>query len=253
MASALDGPTFTSTRSSVAASAVLILTFSAASALPAIASESSRATSRCLIVFIPVLLGLWCGFRSPAACRLPVTQVSRPAPAPTYRRSHRPAPGLIPASRWENPYAEAAPASGAPRVRKRGRACRPPLLHVACRLTGRVGPDPGTMAGPGARGRPGRPTDLREAPLKKLVLLSAIAMASMAASAQEVDFNGHTLEIHNDRNVPRIVTMTSPVHQLDGSPEQIIQKVQGCVARNVVNDEVATSGSSASGFFGALA
>lgn len=89
--------------------------------------------------------------------------------------------------------------------------------------------------------------------MKKLVLLSAIAMASMAASAQEVDFNGHTLEIHNDRNVPRIVTMTSPVHQLDGSPEQIIQKAQGCVARNVVNDEVATSGSSASGFFGALA
>src|SRR5690606_3857522 len=148
MASALDGPTFTSTRSSVAASAVLMLTFSAASALPAIASESSRATSRCLIVFIPVLLGLWCGFRSPAACRLPVTQVSRPAPAPTYRRSHRPAPGLLRARRWGNPYAPgrdgrrmdgARPATGEAGIRGGlRRPARPPAPTPHATIPARV-------------------------------------------------------------------------------------------------------------------
>ena len=89
--------------------------------------------------------------------------------------------------------------------------------------------------------------------MKKIIFLSAIAMLSASVHAQETSFNSHTLEIHNERNVPRIISMTSPAYQLEGSADQIIQKAQGCVARNVVNDEVATSGSSASGYFGAIA
>ena len=89
--------------------------------------------------------------------------------------------------------------------------------------------------------------------MKKIIFLSAIAMFSASAHAQEASFNSHTLDIHNERNVPRIISMTSPVYQTEGSAEQIIQKAQGCVVRNVVNDEVATSGSSASGYFGAIA
>src|SRR5690606_10435620 len=85
------------------------------------------------------------------------------------------------------------------------------------------------------------------------IFLIAVVIASASAYAQDVPFNDHTLEIHNDRNVPKIMKMTSPVYQMEGSPEQIIQRAHGCVARHLTNDEVATSGSSAYGYFGAIA
>src|SRR5688500_13746648 len=56
MASALAGPTFSSTRSMVAASAVLMLTFSAAKALPARASASNSEWVISLIDFMTVSL-----------------------------------------------------------------------------------------------------------------------------------------------------------------------------------------------------
>ena len=91
--------------------------------------------------------------------------------------------------------------------------------------------------------------------MKTVFVAAAILLAAGQAAAQTVEenFNDHIIEIDNDRNVPKIVKMTSPVHQTQGSAAQIIQKAQGCVARHLSNDEVTTSGSSASGFLGAMA
>ncbi len=58
MASALDGPTLSSTRSMVAASAVLMFTLSAAKALPARASASSSECAISLIDFMTVSLSV---------------------------------------------------------------------------------------------------------------------------------------------------------------------------------------------------
>ena len=80
-----------------------------------------------------------------------------------------------------------------------------------------------------------------------------LAAGQAAADIIEENFNGHTLEISDEKNVPKIVKLTSPIYQTQGTAAQIIQKAQGCVAKHLSNDEVATSGSSASGFFGAMA
>ena len=58
IASALAGPMFFSTRSSVAASAVLMFTFSLANALPSRASDSSSEANRVLKVFMWILRGV---------------------------------------------------------------------------------------------------------------------------------------------------------------------------------------------------
>ena len=92
--------------------------------------------------------------------------------------------------------------------------------------------------------------------MRSIAIAAAILLFSgqVAAQATEETFNDHTLEIQNDRNVPKIVKLTSPVYQAQGSTAaEIIQKAQSCVAKHLSNDEVATSGSSASGFFGAMA
>lgn len=89
--------------------------------------------------------------------------------------------------------------------------------------------------------------------MKPSIVFIALALLSAPVFADDIRFNDHTVEINNDRNVPRIVKMVSPTYQAAGSVAQIIQKAQGCVARNLTNDEVSTSGSSASGFFGAIA
>ena len=89
--------------------------------------------------------------------------------------------------------------------------------------------------------------------MKKIMFFAIMAILSMPSYAQDVSFNNHTLDIHNDRNVPKIMKMTSAVFQIEGTVEEIIQKAHGCIARNVVNESVATSGSSASGYFGAIA
>lgn len=89
--------------------------------------------------------------------------------------------------------------------------------------------------------------------MKRAIFLIAVLIVSLAARADDVAFNEHTLEIHKDRDVPRIVGMTSQVYQLAGSPEELVRRAQACVARYVSNDEVSTSGSSAAGFFGSIA
>ena len=89
--------------------------------------------------------------------------------------------------------------------------------------------------------------------MKAIAIYAVLAISSIPAQAEDINFNGHTLEINNDRGVPKIVKLTSPVYQVAGTAAQIIQKAQGCVAQHLSNDEVSTSGSSASGFFGAIA
>lgn len=84
------------------------------------------------------------------------------------------------------------------------------------------------------------------------VIVGACAVA-IPAGSEETQFNDHVVEINNDRGVPKVVKLISPVYQSTGSAGQIIQKAQGCVAQHLSNDEVATSGSSASGFFGSIA
>src|SRR5690606_16416612 len=59
ISSALDGPTLTSTRARVSASAVLMLTLSLAAAQPSISSDSSRLAKTVLNAFMVLLLGVW--------------------------------------------------------------------------------------------------------------------------------------------------------------------------------------------------
>jgi len=91
--------------------------------------------------------------------------------------------------------------------------------------------------------------------MRAIIITAVFLLATGQAAAQTIEetFNEHAVEINNDRNVPKIVKLTSPVYQTQGSAAQIIQKAQGCVAKHLSNDEVATSGSSASGLFGAMA
>ena len=91
--------------------------------------------------------------------------------------------------------------------------------------------------------------------MRATIIATILFLAAGQAVAQvaEDSFNDHAMEINNDRNVLRIVKLTSPVYQTQGSAAEIVQKAQGCVAKHLTNDEVSTSGSSASGFFGAVA
>ena len=91
--------------------------------------------------------------------------------------------------------------------------------------------------------------------MRATIIATILLLAAGQAVAQVAEdfFNDHAMEINNDRNVLKIVKLTSPVYQTQGSAAEIIQKAQGCVAKHLTNDEVSTSGSSASGFFGAVA
>lgn len=89
--------------------------------------------------------------------------------------------------------------------------------------------------------------------MKHAVLLVVMLLPFTDSLAKDVAFKDHTVEVVEERKVPKIISLTSPVHQVDGSAAAIIQRAHGCVARLLVNDEVKTSGSSASGFFGAVA
>lgn len=71
------------------------------------------------------------------------------------------------------------------------------------------------------------------------ILVLALGFSAAPVMAEQVDFQGHTLEIDTTKG-PRLITkMISPTYQAPGSARDIILRAQTCVAKHLSNNKVA--------------
>ena len=61
-------------------------------------------------------------------------------------------------------------------------------------------------------------------------LILAATLLALPAFAEDVQFKGHTLDVDASQEARNIRGMSGALYGVRGSPEQVIEKAQGCVA-----------------------